>query len=216
GPFSRTNGFLISEAELSSVVWKNINSISGYRVIPFGSNVGSPAYIPFSFNHKSGNIGNVTISTYSAPNNLPFPSAVTHLNNTVIPPANNEAATVDRFWMVQKTGSNPVADIIFRFYPSERPAGMSAFNQGKAQPYRTTSNTNSWMRLVAPYTTLTYAQTFGTNGIPLFDSVRVVNWDWPTVPQSPAPYTDPAGPIGNSHPWIVTLNSLPCGYNSPS
>ena len=216
GPFARTNGYLISEKELSSVIWKNINAINGYRVIPFGSNVGSPTYIPFSFNHKSGNIGNVTISTYSAPNNLPFPTAVTHLNNTVIPPANNAASTADRFWLVQKTGSNPVADIVFRFTSSERAVGMSAFNQGKAQPYRTTSSTNSWMRLVAPYSTLTYAQSYGTSAAPAFDSVRVVNWDWPTVPQSPAPYTDPAGAIGNSHPWVVTLNSSPCGYNLSS
>lgn len=216
GPFARTNGYLISEKELSSVVWKNINSEIGYRVIPFGSSLGSPSYIPFSFNHKSGDIGNVTISTYNAPSNLPFPSAVTHLNNTVIPPANNAAATVDRFWLVQKTGSNPVADIVFRFTASERAAGMSVFNQGKGQPYRTTSNTNSWMRLVTPYTNLTYAQSYGTNAAPAFDSVRVVNWDWPTVPQSPPPYTDPAGAIGNSHPWIVTLNSSPCGYNSSS
>lgn len=216
GPFARTNGYLISEKELSTVIWKSINSLTGYRVIPFGSNVGAPTYVPFSFNHKSGNIGNVTISTYSAPNNLPFPSVVTHLNNTIIPPANNAAATVDRFWFVQKTGSNPVTDIVFRFSASERPVGMSAFNQGKAQPFRTTSNTNSWIRLIAPYTTSTYTQTYGSNAAPAYDSVRVVNWDWPTLPQSPPPYTDPAGAIGNSHPWIVTLNTSPCGYNYSS
>ncbi|MFN0187063.1 MAG: T9SS type A sorting domain-containing protein [Bacteroidia bacterium] len=216
GPFSRTNGFLISENELSSVVWKNINSETGYRVIPFGSNVGSPSYIPFSFNHKSGNIGNVTVSTYNAPANLPFPSTVTHLNNTAIPPVNNAAATTDRFWIVQKTGSNPVADIVFRFTASERPVGMSAFNQGKAQPYRTSSSTNSWIRLITPFTASSYTQSYGTNASPAFDSVRVSNWDWPTVPQSPAPYTDPAGAIGNLHPWVVSLNNSLCGYGVPS
>ncbi|MBK7683503.1 MAG: hypothetical protein IPJ26_14025 [Bacteroidetes bacterium] len=48
GPFARTNGYLISEKELSTVIWKSINSLTGYRVIPFGSNVGAPTYIPFS------------------------------------------------------------------------------------------------------------------------------------------------------------------------
>lgn len=216
GPFARTNGFIISEKELSSVVWKNINSSPGYRVIPFGSSIGAPLYIPFSFTHKSGDIGNVTISTYSAPGNLPFPSIVTHLNNTSPTPSNNAASTTDRFWLLEKSGSNPTTDIVFRFTSSERPSGMSAFNQGKAQPYRTTSNTNSWMRLITPYTTSTYTQSYGTNASPSFDSVRVVNWDWPSVPQSPPPYTDPAGAIGNSHPWIVTLNSSPCGYSAAS
>ncbi|MBK7683034.1 MAG: SprB repeat-containing protein [Bacteroidetes bacterium] len=93
---------------------------------------------------------------------------------------------------------------------------MSAFNQGKAQPFRTTSNTNSWIRLITPHTSSTYTQTYGSSAAPAFDSVRVVNWDWPTLPQSPAPYTDPAGAIGNSHPWVVTLNTAPCGYNYSS
>ncbi|MBK7967184.1 MAG: T9SS type A sorting domain-containing protein [Bacteroidetes bacterium] len=216
GPFARTNGFIISENQTSIVLWKNINSLAGYRVVPFGSKIGAPLYIPFSFTHKSGNIGNVSISTYYAPGNLPLPNVVTHLNNTAIPPANNAAGTVDRFWMVEKTGNNPVTDIVFRFTTQERATGISAFNQGKAQPYRTTSNTNSWMRLVAPYTSTTYTQSYGTNAAPGYDSVRVVNWDWPTLPQSPAPYTDPAGAIGDSHPWIVTLNTTPCGYSSPS
>ncbi len=216
GAFRRTNGFLISESENSIVVWKDINSTFGYRVIPFGSNATSPNYIPFSFNHKNGNMGDLTISTYSAPGNSPFPSVVTQLNNTANPPSNNAAAVVDRFWNLSKSGSNPVADIIFRFTSAERPAGISAFNQGKAQPYRTTSNTNSWIRLVAPYTTLTYTQSYGANASPVFDSVRVTSWDWPVVPQSPAPYTDPSGTIGNSNPWIISLNTSPSGFGSPS
>lgn len=216
GAFKRTNGFLISESENSNVLWKNINSIFGYRVIPFGNNSAAPNYIPFSFNHKSGNMGDVTVSTYAAPGNLPFPSVVDHLNNTATPPTNNAAAVADRFWNLAKSGSNPVADIIFRFSASERPAGLSAFNAGKAQPYRTTSNTNSWLRLVVPFTNVTYTQSYGVNASPAFDSVRVTSWDWPTLPQSPSPYTDPAGPIGNSNPWVVSLNNSLCGYGVPA
>lgn len=215
GAFKRTNGFLVSEGESSSVLWKNINSSVGYRVIPFGSNISAPNYIPFSFNFKSGNIGDVTVSTYAAPGNLPFPSVVDHLNNTATPPTNNAAAVADRFWNLAKSGSNPVADIVFRFSASERPAGMNAFNAGKAQPYRTTSNTNSWLRLVVPFTNVNYTQSYGVNASPAFDSVRVTSWDWPTLPVSPSPYTDPAGPIGNSNPWVVSLNNSLCGYGVP-
>ena len=215
GPFLRTNGFLISENAVSSVIWKNINTTFGYRVVPFGSEaISAPIYIPFSFTHKSGSLGDVNIATYKAISNLPWPPTVTHINNAATG-VNNAVNMADRYWMLSKTGANPVTDIIFRFTATERPVGMSAFNQGKAQPFRTTMNSNSWTRLFSPYTTLTYTQNYGQLAA-AFDSVRVINWDWPNMPQGPAPVNDPAGPIGNSHPWTITLNSNPCGYGNIS
>ncbi len=66
------------------------------------------------------------------------------------------------------------------------------------------------MRLVSPYTSQTYTQNYGQIGGPS-DSVRVINWDWPTLPLGQAPYFEPAGPIGNSNPWTITRNGNPCG-----
>jgi len=209
GPFERTNGFLISESSSASVIWRNINSLAGYRVVPFGSGaIAAPIYIPFSFLHKTGDLGNLEISTYNAPGNLPLPPTVSHINNTA--GAGNAAGTVDRFWVLTKTGVNPVTDIMYRFTTAERAAGMSAFNQGKAQPWWNLNQNRAWIRLTTPYTTATYTQSYGANLTPAFDSVRVVSWDWPTLPaQLTGPFYAQSGPIGNTNPWTITANSTP-------
>jgi hypothetical protein len=210
GPFARTaTGFLISENAASAVIWKNINAITGYRVIPFGNAaVASPLYIPFSFTHNAGSLGDLSISTYNAVGNLPWPPTVTHFN-PASGAGNNAAAAADRFWVLSKTGANPNVNVVFRFTVAERPAGMSAFNQGKAQPWRTLTQNNAWIRLVTPFTSVSYTQSYGTNAVPAYDSVRVSGWDWPVLPVGPAPYFSPSASIGNSNPWAISLNNTP-------
>ncbi len=210
GPFARTNGFLISENAAASVIWKNLNT-TGYRVIPFGSSATAPIYIPYSFNLSSGALGDFSVSTYYAAGNLPWPPTVTHFN-PVAAAGNNAAGAVDRFWMVSKTGANPVVDLVFRFTNtgvSERPLGMaSGLFAGKAQPWRVQGTNNAWIRLVTPYTSLNYTQSYGQVAAS-FDSVRLSAWTWPTLPVGPAPLNAPSGPIGNSNPWTITMNNLP-------
>jgi len=207
GPFARTNGFLISENATASVIWKNLNTITGYRVVPFGSEaIAAPLYIPFSFTHKSGDFGEMNLSTYKAVGNLPLPPTVTHINDTVN--VNNAVKTVDRYWILSKSGINPVADIVFRFTVAERPVGMGAFNQGKAQPWRQFQNL-AWIRLSPPSTSVLYIQNYG-QVVSQFDSVKVNNWDWPILPASLfPPFFAASGPIGNSNPWAITLNNSP-------
>ncbi|MBL0095525.1 MAG: T9SS type A sorting domain-containing protein [Bacteroidetes bacterium] len=214
GPITRTSGFIISENANALVNWNNIDIKQGYRVVPFGSEaIAAPVYIPFSFQLNSGDMGDMSISTYKAPGNLPLPPGVSHLNSTTAA-VNNAAATVDRFWMLSKTGPNPVSNLVFRFTPTERPLGMSAIipaNQGRAQPWRQQLLNGAWIRLTTPYTTLSYIQNYALTALPS-DSVRVVNWDWPSLPAQaaqafPPLYATPGGPIGNSHPWTVSINS---------
>ncbi len=216
GPISRTGGFIISENASALVKWNTIGTNLGYRVIPFGNAaVASPVYIPFSFQLKGGDIGDVNVSTYNAPGNLPWPPGVTHFNTTT-GVVNNAAAAVDRFWTLTKSGANPVADIVFRFTTAERVPGMStaiAANRGSAQPWRTQLLNGAWIRLQSPYTSLNYTQNYGQLGGPS-DSVRVINWDWPILPPQlaqvfPPLYATPGGPIGNSLPWAITINSSP-------
>ncbi|MBK7683496.1 MAG: hypothetical protein IPJ26_13990 [Bacteroidetes bacterium] len=160
GAFERTNGFLISENANAAVIWKNLNALTGYRVIPFGNAaVASPLYIPFSFTHNAGSLGDLSISTYNAVGNLPFPPTVTHINSASTG-LNNAAAVVDRYWVLSKTGANPNVNIVYRFTNAERPAGMSAFNQGKAQPYRITPVVDLWLRLITPFTSVSYVQSY--------------------------------------------------------
>lgn len=211
GPITRTSGFIISENPSSLVNWNNIGTTQGLRVIPFGSGaIAAPGYIPFSFQHKAGDLGNVNVSTYNAPLNLPWPPGVTHINNAFTS-ANNAPNAVDRYWLLTKTGPNPVVDLMFRFTTAERPVGMSTFAQGRAQPWRSQAQTggvnNAWVRLATPYTSVTYTQTYGQ--LPAYDSVRVVSFDWPILPAQGAPYFAAAGPLGNSNPWAISISSQP-------
>jgi|GEM_PF-2624071 len=212
GPISRTGGFIISENAVSYVNWNNIGTNQGYRVIPFGNAaIASPNYIPFSFQHKAGDLGDFAVSTYNALGNLPFPPGVTHINNANTS-ANNAPSTVDRYWMVSKTGVNPLVDLMFRFTTFEKPLGMGAFNQGKAQPWRSQAQgggiINAWIRLVFPFTTTTFSQTYGAVTATV-DSVKVISFDWPILPAQGAPFFANAGPIGNSNPWAISLNNQP-------
>jgi hypothetical protein len=212
GPITRTAGFIISENPIALVNWKNIGTTNGLRVVPFGNGaVAAPLYIPFSFQHTSGDLGNLSIATYNAPANLPWPPGVTHINNATTS-ANNAPATVDRFWMLSKTGPNPVADLVFRFTPTERAAGMGVFQQGRAQPWRSQAQgggvNNAWIRLAIPWTTTNYIQSYG-QVLAVYDSVRVAGFDWPILPAQGAPYFANPGPIGNSNPWAISINSQP-------
>ena len=207
GPITRTGGFIVTSDTSSLVKW-NVGSASGYRVIPFGDAPGAgTVYTPFSFYLTSGNLGIISVNTYKAINNLPWPSAVTQLNDTAF--VNNAANTVDRFWQITKTGNNPVCDLTFGFATSERPAGMTVGNPGKAQPWRT-STYGGWYRLTPPMTSTGYTQTYGQNATG-YDTVRVSGYNWPFVPS----YNNlPAGNLGNSNPWTISKNSSPLSGNS--
>lgn len=226
GPFTRTNGFLISEDPSSSVIWKNLNS-TGWRIIPFGNSATatSPVYIPYSvqlisFTNPDG-LGDFSVSTFYSAGNSVLPPGVNHLLNTS--GADNSANTVDRFWMVSKTASNvpapPVANLTFRFagtgLPSERPTGMNVINPGRAQPYVDLGNPEGWMRLTTPYTTTNYYSSMQYGVLGTYDSVRVQNWNWPDLPAGTSP-AYPAQPIGNSHAWTITSNNAPCGLLAQS
>ncbi|MFN8154539.1 MAG: GEVED domain-containing protein [Bacteroidia bacterium] len=218
GPISRVSGFIISENAAATVSWTVGNNI-GYRVVPFGSSAVSPAYIPFSFFLNSGDMGDFKVSTYNTPaNNLPFPPTVTHLN-IYNASASNFTNVVDRFWTTEKTGPNPVANLTFRFTNAERATSMSALNKGRAQPWRTAAAGvyNAWIRISNTSPASPAGSTLGTSASYVqdhtlaagVDSVRVLSWDWPTLPAGPGPFFSPAGPIGNYLPWAISNNNNP-------
>ncbi|MBK7382175.1 MAG: T9SS type A sorting domain-containing protein [Flavobacteriales bacterium] len=114
---------IISERtdNLSRVRW-DIGATTGAHLVPFGTGIGGN-YIPFTFNLAAGNAGSVTMATYGTPqNNLPWPVmpiAVSNLTSSVTG-LDNSAATVDRFWEVDVTGT-PTAGLTFTYTPSELP-----------------------------------------------------------------------------------------------
>ena len=132
------------------------------RAIPFGNRQDTTAatitYMPVTLLHKSGDLGTFKAATkYWAANTLPDPPTVTHID-TYNSTASNAAQTADRYWMIGKTGPQnpaanyPIVDLTFRFSntaapATERPATMSALNQGKAQPWR--AGSWQWLRISA-------------------------------------------------------------------
>src|SRR3989339_1581283 len=117
---SRTNGYIISEKTDNSGKLKwNIGSNTGTFIFPFGTASGS--YIPFVLDITSGDIGNVTVSTYpTAADNIPYPTSpiiVTNIND--INGYDNSANTADRFWQIDKDGPDGTASLTFTAAGSE-------------------------------------------------------------------------------------------------
>jgi len=229
GPITRTNGFIISESPgsfsststtVGSFVKWTVGTTQGWRVIPFGDNAATPVLIPLTFLHNSGDLGTFSVATYRATANNPFPPTVSHLN-IFSSTANNATNTVDRFWVTEKTGSNPNTSISFRWSDAEN-SGASALNPPRAQPWRYTTTapgSEAWLRITntsptAPVgsilgTSVSYTQVTPYIAAGVADSVRVQNWDWPIIPAGPAPHFAPAGPIGNFVPWAIANNNTP-------
>jgi hypothetical protein len=134
-----STGGILSEntGNLSKVNWI-IGTNSGTHTIPF---ITSTAFvIPFIFNLTSGDAGTITVSTYpTAANNTPYPvtpQTVQNLFNSF--GADNSANTVNRFWQIDKTGPNPVANLTFTYADNEWDiAEPSNYN---AQRYDITAN----------------------------------------------------------------------------
>jgi hypothetical protein len=223
GPITRTNGFIISETPtalptVSGVKW-TVGTTPGWRVIPFGSSAAAPTPIPFTFDHKSGDLGVFSVSTYTTPgNNLPYPPTVTHMRgftstNTLSP--DNSATVVNRFWMTDKTGSNPITNLVFRWTDTEN-AGASSLNPPRAQPWRydgtITPAYEAWLRITTAAgipagstlgTPTSYNQSFQVIA-GVADTCRVIDWTWPNITAQPIP-----GPIGNYLPWAIANNNTP-------
>ncbi len=109
-------GLLISENPNSIVNWTigdfSLSPTAVTRTIPFGTQYSSALppvqnYIPYSFVHKSGNLGDFRVGTkYWLNNTLPDPPTVTHIDffNSTTP---NPGTATDRYWMVGKTAATP-------------------------------------------------------------------------------------------------------------
>lgn len=117
---NRINGYIISEQTNNSgkIKWNIGNELDLY-IFPFGNTSGD--YIPFIMNHISGDIGNVTVSTYQTDeNNIPYPTSPVAVNNMFDTYGNdNSTNTVDRFWQIDKDGSGGIATLTFNSSPTE-------------------------------------------------------------------------------------------------
>jgi hypothetical protein len=110
---SRTNGYVVSEnvSNANKITWSIGTDVTAH-VFPFGTAAGD--YIPLTLTNASGNIGNVTVSTYpTGANNLPYPTTPDAVTNIDAAIGNNSVNVVDRFWQIDKDGAGGTATITF-------------------------------------------------------------------------------------------------------
>ncbi len=101
---TRNNGYIFSESDASSLVWKDMSG--GMHVIPLGLN--STTYIPVSITPTSGFPSDVQISTRgTAADNKPYPTvaaAATSINLLMNGRDGSTDAVIDRWWNFSAPG----------------------------------------------------------------------------------------------------------------
>ena len=117
---NRTGGYVVSERtdNLARIVW-TIGATAGAHVFPFGTASGT--YIPFVMDVTAGNLGNVSVATYSTDaDNKPYPVTPNAVTNMTGRDGNdNSFNTVDRFWQIEKDGPSGTATLTFTASPAE-------------------------------------------------------------------------------------------------
>ncbi len=145
---NRINGFILSESSnqpYGIISWK-IDSNYAQHIYPFATISG--IYIPFNYKQMSGNAGYVNAATYkTAINNIPYPAGVTNINDTNS--LNNKDYTVDRFWILSRTGTTGNAQLKFSYKNTEAPLPITPANL-EANWYDSTSDL--WQRFSNPQT----------------------------------------------------------------
>ncbi|MBL0097028.1 MAG: T9SS type A sorting domain-containing protein [Bacteroidetes bacterium] len=151
----RTGGFIRSEAldHSARIVW-TINATTGTYLLPWGYS--STQYIPLTYQMTGGTAGIVSFSTYRTPaNNLPWPPGVTNLTSHIGLTPDNRTATVDRFWRMANTGSNPVVNLTFNYISTELP-GIPYNSAGLIRAHAYNTPTNTWMAALPGQTAVAY------------------------------------------------------------
>jgi hypothetical protein len=103
GAIDRTAGWILSERiDFNSVVEWNIENSSGIHEFPFGK---KNEYIPVMISIVAGDLGTVSIATYSTnPANQPLPFKP-WVNNTIYKGIENSLSMVNRFWYIRSSGT---------------------------------------------------------------------------------------------------------------
>lgn len=118
-----TNGYLLSEkTDNSSRLQWYIGTTTGAHIIPFGKS--ASMIIPLTLDLTSGDVGDVTTSTYTtAADNTPYPlTPVTVLNVNGPSGADNSVAMVDRFWQIDRSGEDGTFTVTFTYDDLEKPS----------------------------------------------------------------------------------------------
>ncbi len=205
---SRTSGYILTEqTDNSSKISWDIGSNTAPFIYPIGNINGT--YIPFTVQVTSGDIGTFSVSTYgTGSNNLPLPTspdAVDHIMHwsPSTGQLENSLYTIDRFWQLDKTGTNVTTDITFTYDEMELLV-PNLILEGQLRAQRWNSGTSDWddgvgiPNIISNTVTVSNVSNFSpwtladnSNPLPVewlnFDVMNeqgVVNLNWSTVTET--------------------------------
>ncbi|MBO0590023.1 Ig-like domain-containing protein, partial [Cellulophaga sp. E16_2] len=144
-------GYIVSEDVLnaSKVLWETSAS-GGKYTVPFGTTSG--ASIPLSIERASGDLGQITVSTYpTGLSMVPYPTQPENVTNMLDESNNNLVnSTVNRFWQLDKTGTG-TANLTLSYSDDDALAN----GENNLSAYRYNSSSNVWDKKGASSTSLT-------------------------------------------------------------
>ncbi|WP_321827067.1 Ig-like domain-containing protein [Maribacter dokdonensis] len=151
GALITNEGYIISEDVLnqSKVLWQT-SATGGAYTIPFGSLSGD--LIPLSIERASGDLGQITVSTYPTGLNMtPLPTLPDAVGNmTTTTGENISSSSLNRFWQIDKSGSG-TANLTFTYADSDTPAN----GENNLTSYRYNSTASAWEKKGANSTSRT-------------------------------------------------------------
>lgn len=150
----RTTGYVISENVPASgygrFEWAIGNAAAASTfTYPFAGTGGT--YIPFLFEVQTPGSagGKLSLATYptayaATPNNLPFPTGVTNINNIL--GANNYGREVDRYWIPEVTGytTNPSGKMTFTYRDVDFNLAQNVIVESRLEAHRWLPGTSAW------------------------------------------------------------------------
>lgn len=163
---TRNTGMIISEtADFSGAVNWIIGPNTTAHTIPFAFT--NLQLIPVVYMISAGSAGTMRFSTYNTPaTNLPWPVGVNNLNSLIGLSPDNRDATVDRFWLVQTSGT-PIATLTLNYSAAELPvAPYNLPGNMRAQYYDLA--TNRWQPSLPGQTAGAYTVT-----VPAINTQRI-------------------------------------------
>ncbi|MEP2278177.1 Ig-like domain-containing protein, partial [Maribacter sp.] len=140
GALITNEGYLISENVLneSKVLWQT-SATGGAYTIPFGSQSGD--FIPLSIERASGDLGQITVSTYPTGLNMTplptLPESVGNMNTTT--GESISTSSLNRFWQIDKSGSG-TANLTFTYADGD----IAANGENNLSSYRYNSVASAW------------------------------------------------------------------------
>ncbi len=219
-----SQGFIVSETVPASgygtVQWNIDNSATGNYNIPFGRIITFASktfdYIPFDFSITAAGTptgtGSISVATYRTdwvpvPNNRPFPTGVTNINNPFS--LDNYCKESDRFWVLGSANysTQPTVTISAIYLDDETILPSNCIDEPQLQAHFYNTGTNAWGNAIGSVNTATNIVTIP--GVNSFSPMTVYD---PQVPDLAFEPSDTTVCVGDTITWSYLTPTTPSSF----